>query len=141
MPSPIARPPHGSRPRNMGLRTSAAAAGLRVGPWACLARSSPTRFERECGPTTQCAASSAPRMGDALVFPASRGDGPMGGFRSFWLRIAALAALPADITPHTLRHSFASIAADLGYSELAIAALLGHKKASVTSKYTHQADA
>ena len=44
------------------------------------------------------------------------------------------------MTPHVLRHSFASIAADLGFSELTIAALLGHKKASVTSKYAHHAD-
>jgi len=45
------------------------------------------------------------------------------------------------VTPHTLRHSFASIAADLGFSELTIAALLGHRKASVTSRYAHHADA
>jgi integrase len=45
------------------------------------------------------------------------------------------------VTPHVLRHSFASIAADLGHSELTIAALLGHKKASVTSRYAHHADA
>ena len=49
--------------------------------------------------------------------------------------------LPADVTPHVLRHSFASVAVDLGYSELTIAALLGHRKASVTSKYAHHADA
>ena len=39
--------------------------------------------------------------------------------------------------PHTLRHSFASIAADLGYSELVIAGLLGHSAGSVTSGYVH----
>jgi integrase len=38
-------------------------------------------------------------------------------------------------------HSLASGAADLGFSELTIAALLGHAKASVTSRYTHHADA
>jgi integrase len=82
-----------------------------------------------------------PRMG-ALVFPASVGfDKPMVGFHKIWLRIAAQAGLPADVTPHILRHSFASVAADLGYSELTIAALIGHKKASVTSKYAHHADA
>ncbi len=78
---------------------------------------------------------------EALVFPATRGDGPMAGIPSFWKRIAALGDLPADVTPHVLRHSFASVAADLGYSELTIAVLLGHRKASVTSKYTHHADA
>ena len=81
-----------------------------------------------------------PRLG-GLVFPASDGDKRMAGFHTIWLRIAAKAALPSDVTPHILRHSFASIAADLGYSELTIAALLGHRKASVTSRYAHHADA
>jgi integrase len=65
----------------------------------------------------------------------------MRGFHKVWLRVAKGAKLPPDVTPHTLRHSFASVAADLGYSELTIASLLGHKKASVTSKYAHHADA
>jgi integrase len=82
-----------------------------------------------------------PRLGE-LVFPASKGaDRTMRGFAKIWLRIAARASLPADVTPHVLRHSFASIAADLEFSELTIAALIGHKKASVTSRYTHHADA
>jgi integrase len=77
-----------------------------------------------------------------LVFPASKGvDRLMHGFNKVWLRVAAKAALPAEVTPHILRHSYASIAADLGFSELTIAALLGHKKAFVTSKYAHHADA
>lgn len=80
-------------------------------------------------------------LGD-LVFPASRGnDKPMRGFHKVWLRIAKRAALPADVTPHVLRHSFASVANDLEYSELTIAALIGHRKASVTSRYAHKADA
>jgi integrase len=82
-----------------------------------------------------------PRMG-ALVFPSSQSaDKLMAGYHKAWLRVAAKAALPSDLTPHVLRHSFASIAADLHYSELTIAALLGHRKASVTSKYAHHADA
>ena len=82
-----------------------------------------------------------PRLGE-LVFPASVGvDKHMSGFRKIWLRIAAKAGLSGDVTPHVLRHSFASIAADLGYSELTIAALIGHRKASMTSKYAHHADA
>ena len=39
----------------------------------------------------------------------------------------------ADITPHTLRHTFASPAGDLGLYELTIAALLGHSARGVTS--------
>ena len=81
-----------------------------------------------------------PHLG-ALVFPASIGpDKPMRGFNKIWARVVKRAALSADVTPHVLRHSFASIAADLGLSELTIAALIGHKKASVTSKYAHHAD-
>jgi integrase len=78
---------------------------------------------------------------DDLVFPATRGPGRMAGFPKFWKRIAKLGELPADVTPHGLRHSFASLAGDLGYSELTIAALVGHKGHSITSRYVHAADA
>ena len=77
----------------------------------------------------------------SLVFPASRGIGPMSGYASMFDRIVAASALGRDVTPHVLRHSFASMAADLGYSELTIAALIGHKSASITSRYVHSADA
>jgi integrase len=43
----------------------------------------------------------------------------------------------ADVTPHTLRHTFGSIAGELGYSELTIAAMLGHAVGSVTGRYVH----
>lgn len=75
------------------------------------------------------------------VFPPTRGAGTMSGFRKLWGRIMQLGGLPADITPHTLRHSFASLAGDLGYSEPTIAALVGHKGHTITSRYIHAADA
>ena len=85
---------------------------------------------------------SLSRSGD-LVFPATRGEGDviMSGFKKLWKRIAKLGELPPDVTPHTLRHSFASLAADLGYSEPVIAALVGHQGRSMTSRYVHSADA
>lgn len=92
-----------------------------------------------CGVLGEMAALRSPKPG--LVFPASRGDGPMHGFRKFWLRIARLGGLPGEVTPHVLRHSFASLAADLGYSESTIAALVGHSGRSTTSRYVHRADA
>ena len=76
-----------------------------------------------------------------LIFPPSRGVGHMSGFRKLWDRISKLGALPADVTPHVLRHSFASLAGDLGYSEPTIAALVGHKGHTITSRYMHAADA
>ncbi len=80
------------------------------------------------------------RDGNDLVFPASRGRGTMVGFPKFWAKIAKMGELNTDITPHVLRHSFASLAADLGYSEPTIAALVGHKGHSITSRYIHSAD-
>jgi integrase len=41
------------------------------------------------------------------------GEKPIAGYRKMWSRIAKLGDLPADIMPHVLRHSFASLAADL----------------------------
>jgi integrase len=81
-----------------------------------------------------------PGAADALVFPPSRGAGTMTGFRSHFNRIAKAGGLPKDITPHILRHSFASLASDLGCSELVIATLLGHRAGTVTARYTHAAD-
>jgi integrase len=76
-----------------------------------------------------------------LIFPAARGLGPMTGFAKVWGRLVWLEGLPKDVTPHVLRHSFASLAHDLGYSEPTIACLLGHKGRSITSRYIHSADA
>jgi integrase len=80
-----------------------------------------------------------PRIGD-LVFPSSRGGGPIAKLAKHWARIINLASLPTDVTPHVLRHSFASVAADLGYSDLTIAALFGHKTRTITSRYARTAD-
>jgi integrase len=89
-----------------------------------------------------CDVLKAQRLAGNRVFPASRGDSAtMLHFKKIWPRVARLAGLPADVTPHTLRHSFASLAADLGYSEPTIAALVGHTGRSVTSRYVHSADA
>jgi integrase len=76
-----------------------------------------------------------------LVFPATRGDGCLVGFPKLWARIAKLGKLQPEVTPHVLRHSFASLAGDLGYSEPTIAALVGHKGRTMTSRYVHAADA
>lgn len=48
--------------------------------------------------------------------------------------------LPADLTLHGLRHAFASTAADLGYADSTIAAMLGHSLHSITGRYIHHLD-
>lgn len=78
---------------------------------------------------------------EVLVFPANRGKGTMAGFPAMFARVTKAGGLLADVTPHVLRHSFASLAGDLGYSETTIAALVGHKGQSITSRYVHAADA
>ena len=78
---------------------------------------------------------------DGLIFPAVRGLGIMTGFPKVWTRVMSKSGLPREITPHVIRHSFASLAHDLGYSELTIAALVGHKNGSITARYIHIADA
>ncbi|MGL4237902.1 tyrosine-type recombinase/integrase [Tabrizicola sp.] len=76
---------------------------------------------------------------EVYVFPGSRTAGPFGSFPNHWQRIFAGSALE-DITAHVLRHSFASIANDLGFTESTIAALIGHSTGTVTSKYIHTLD-
>jgi integrase len=80
------------------------------------------------------------RSGD-LVFPPTRGTNPGSGFAKRWKRIAKFGTLPPDITPNVFRHSFQSLASDLGYSEPTIRALVGHKGRTITSRYVHSADA
>ena len=53
------------------------------------------------------------------------------------LQRLCLVAKLADVTPHVLRHTFASVAGDLGFSELTIAGLLGHTGPGVTQRYIH----
>lgn len=82
------------------------------------------------------------RRADAVgtyVFPGQRDDNAFGSFPNHWEKIFEETPL-ADITPHVLRHSFASVANDLGFTEVTIAALVGHSKGSVTSKYIHTLD-
>jgi integrase len=45
-----------------------------------------------------------------------------------------------DVTSHTLRHSFASVGDDLGFTENTIGAILGHAGHSITSRYIHKLD-
>jgi integrase len=73
--------------------------------------------------------------------PARKKEGAYGGLPSAVDKIMARAKLEG-VTCHTLRHSFASVAGDLGYSEATIGAIIGHAGGSTTtSRYVHALDA
>ena len=73
-----------------------------------------------------------------FVFPAVRGGGSFQGLAKAWRKIAG-PRLPG-VTPHVLRHSFASMGEDLGLTLPTIGALLGHSIRGVTSGYIHKLD-
>ena len=58
---------------------------------------------------------------------------PIDQLRNHWVKLG----MAKDVTPHVLRHSFASLAADLGHADSTIAGLIGHKQQSITSRYLH----
>ena len=67
-----------------------------------------------------------------FVFPHVRGK-PIYNITPHWYKLG----MSPDVTPHTLRHSFASLAGDLGLADSTIAGLLGHARSSITSRYIH----
>jgi integrase len=77
--------------------------------------------------------------GARFVFAAERGDGHFVGLPRVLARLCARAKL-AGVTIHVLRHSFAATAAEMGFSELTIAGLLGHTVPGVTARYAHVPD-
>jgi integrase len=83
--------------------------------------------------------SSVPRQGD-FVLAGRAASKPFSGLPKVWLRIMEGSKL-SHLTPHGLRHAYASVAGDLDYAEPTIAALLGHATRSVTSGYIHHLDA
>jgi integrase len=74
-----------------------------------------------------------------FVFPGWEDGTAFGSFPRQWTKLLKDTEL-AGITPHVLRHSFASIGNDLGFTEATIAALVGHSRGTITSRYIHTVD-
>jgi len=76
-----------------------------------------------------------PRSVSPWVFP--RADGAhFTALRPTWERVRKAAKL-RDVRIHTLRHTYASVAADSGESLPTIGALLGHTTPAMTARYAH----
>jgi integrase len=69
------------------------------------------------------------------VFALQQGA-PINKLTHHWAKLG----MPKEVIPHTLRHSLASLAADMQMPDSIIAGLLGHRLGSITSRYTHLSD-
>lgn len=87
-------------------------------------------------PAADLIAAQPRRAGSPWVFPSDVGDGHFVGLPRVFERVCARAGIE-DATLHTLRHTFASVAASLNFSELTVAGLLGHAARGVTQGYIH----
>ena len=78
-----------------------------------------------------------PKSGDAL-FLSTRGN-PMSAdtLRKAFKQCCELAGLPGDVTPHDMRHTFASDLVENGADLRSVQELLGHASLSTTQIYTH----
>lgn len=77
--------------------------------------------------------------GNPYLFPGRKDGTHVTDLQAVWQRIRKTAGLD-DVRIHDLRHSFASIGASTGDSMLIIGALLGHRSAKTTQRYTHLSD-
>jgi integrase len=76
-------------------------------------------------------------IGTAVIYPDRKAT--YTGLRTACARMLKQTKLKG-VTPHTLRHSFATTANTLGCSEPTIAAMLGHSRGTMTSRYVHVVD-
>jgi integrase/recombinase XerD len=83
----------------------------------------------------------ARRQSPSALFLDAKGEPPTRQW--FWARLKALAAVagidPAKVTPHGLRHSFATHLLNHGADLRVVQMLLGHSSLSTTQIYTHVA--
>ncbi len=143
------------RARDLAILELLYASGLRVSELASLDVDDLDRADRTLRVTGKGGkerivpyGAAAARAVEAYLAKQGRDDGPLfvnvrGGRLSvrsvgtIVRRSARAAGIARRVTPHTLRHSFATHLLDAGADLRAIQELLGHSRLSTTQRYTH----
>jgi len=141
-------------PKYRVLFTTIYATGMRIGE-ACFLRTSDIDTDRGVihvhgkGDKERLAPLSAKLLGilrayykqerpqQPWLFPSRKGDGPLGkpAARMALKRAAVAAGIDKHVTPHVLRHSFATHLLEYGTDLRIIQVLLGHAQISTTTRY------
>ncbi len=148
--------------RNTAILAVMAKAGLRVGEvvtlelgdielgarsgWATVRMGKGNKMRRVPLNGSVCQALRAylaVRPFDSSVLFVSRSGLPLSvrDVRRLVTRLARLARIEGRVTPHVLRHTFATHALEKGADVATVAAILGHESIATTSRYLHPSEA
>jgi site-specific recombinase XerD len=83
-----------------------------------------------------------PASGTSVLF-LSRSGNPLSArdVRRVVVRLARRAGIEGRVTPHVLRHTFATRVLEMGADLATVAAILGHESIATTSRYLHPSEA
>ena len=95
------------------------------------------RSLRECGGVLARRARLHTAMGLALEGESGSETGRLPELAYHWAEAARAAGIPHRVTPHALRHSYATRLLESGVDTRVVQILLGHVNIATTAVYTH----